>query len=273
MSLRPVLALLAIFSAGLASLFGASAKPNIVYILADDLGFAELGCNGSDRYKTPNIDALANSGVRFTRFYTVPLCGPSRAMILTGRYGFQTTATLPDGRVLNDLRRVRKDNSGYALRHLFLGGEGTLGIITAAALRLFPRPASTATALLAVSSPEAALHELLTISAELESLAVQFSFRFGATAAYEAIVNQRIGVLREERFGGAQTFGEFMMRRYDPAMRTVKSAEKREPVNGLLVALYTADSPDSVMYQQKPFYFTKTDKNGDFFLIFQFRYP
>jgi arylsulfatase A len=96
MSLRSVLALLVIFSAGLASLFGASAKPNIVYILADDLGFAELGCNGSDRYKTPYIDALANSGVRFTRFYTVPLCGPSRALILTGRYGFRSGAVTQD---------------------------------------------------------------------------------------------------------------------------------------------------------------------------------
>jgi uncharacterized membrane-anchored protein len=76
-------------------------------------------------------------------------------------------------------------------------------------------------------APEAALHDLLTISAELESLAVQFSFRFGATAAYEAIVNQRIEVLREQRIEGRQTFGEFMMRRYDPAMRTVKSAENR----------------------------------------------
>lgn len=76
-------------------------------------------------------------------------------------------------------------------------------------------------------SPEAALHELLTISAELESLAVQFQFRFGATGAYEAIVNQRIEVLREQRIEGRQTFGEFMMRRYDPAMRTVKSAEGR----------------------------------------------
>jgi uncharacterized membrane-anchored protein len=79
----------------------------------------------------------------------------------------------------------------------------------------------------AVAAPEAALHDLLTISAELESLAVQFSFRFGATAAYEAIVAQRIEVLREARIEGRQTFGEFMMRRYDPAMRTVKSAESR----------------------------------------------
>ena len=74
---------------------------------------------------------------------------------------------------------------------------------------------------------EEALHDLLEISAELEKLAVKFSFRFGATGAYEAIVNQRIDVLREERLGGRQTFGEFMMRRYDPAMRTVKSAEVR----------------------------------------------
>jgi uncharacterized membrane-anchored protein len=75
--------------------------------------------------------------------------------------------------------------------------------------------------------PEEALHALLEISADLEKLAVKYSFRFGATGAYEAIVNQRIEVLREERLGGRQTFGEFMMRRYDPAMRTVKSAEAR----------------------------------------------
>ena len=74
---------------------------------------------------------------------------------------------------------------------------------------------------------EAALHELLTISAELESLAVQHSFRFGATGAYEAIVVGRIAALREERISGRQTFAEFMARRYDPAMRTVKSAEAR----------------------------------------------
>lgn len=74
---------------------------------------------------------------------------------------------------------------------------------------------------------EEVLHELLSIAAELEGLAVRFSFRFGATAAYEAILNQRVAVLRETRIGGRQTLAEFMMRRYDPAMRTVKSAEKR----------------------------------------------
>lgn len=77
------------------------------------------------------------------------------------------------------------------------------------------------------AASEAALHDLLGISAELESLAVQYSFRFGATAAYEAIVTQRIEALREQRIGGRQSFGEFMARRYDPAMRTVRSTETR----------------------------------------------
>jgi len=69
-----------------------SVKPNIIFILADDLGFAEVSANGADHYKTPNLDALANEGVRFNHFYTAPLCGPSRAMILTGRYGFRSGA-------------------------------------------------------------------------------------------------------------------------------------------------------------------------------------
>ncbi len=69
-------------------------------------------------------------------------------------------AVLPDGSTFNGLKRLRKDNTGYDLRHLLIGAEGTLGIITAAALRLFPRPASIATALLAVPSPECALRLL-----------------------------------------------------------------------------------------------------------------
>jgi uncharacterized membrane-anchored protein len=76
-------------------------------------------------------------------------------------------------------------------------------------------------------SAETVLNDLLRISAELEGLAVRFAFRAGATAAYEAIVGERIAALREQRFAGRQTFSEFMMRRYDPAMRTVKSAEGR----------------------------------------------
>jgi FAD/FMN-containing dehydrogenase len=64
---------------------------------------------------------------------------------------------LPDGRIWNGLRRLRKDNTGYALRHLFVGAEGTLGIITAAVLRLFPRPRDTALAFCAVADEDAAL--------------------------------------------------------------------------------------------------------------------
>ena len=74
---------------------------------------------------------------------------------------------------------------------------------------------------------EETLQGLLHVSAELESLVAQSSFRFGATAAYEQIVNQRISVLREERFEGRQTFAEFMMRRYEPAMRTVRATKER----------------------------------------------
>jgi len=75
--------------------------------------------------------------------------------------------------------------------------------------------------------PEKTLEALLAASSELEAMAAQMAFRFGATGAYEAIVHERVDVLREERFDGRQTFGEFMMRRYDPAMRTVKSAQGR----------------------------------------------
>jgi FAD/FMN-containing dehydrogenase len=66
-------------------------------------------------------------------------------------------AVLPDGSVLHGLKRLRKDNTGYDLRHLLIGAEGTLGVITAAALRLHPRPAGTGAALMAVPTPEAAL--------------------------------------------------------------------------------------------------------------------
>jgi uncharacterized membrane-anchored protein len=76
-------------------------------------------------------------------------------------------------------------------------------------------------------SSEDTLQALLRISSELENMMVENSFRFGATGAYEALVHQRIAILREERFHDRQTLHEFMTRRYDPAMRTVKSAEAR----------------------------------------------
>lgn len=76
-------------------------------------------------------------------------------------------------------------------------------------------------------APEQALEDLLTITAELEGLVAKSSFRLSATMAYDKIVNQRIEMLRETRFNGRQTFAEFMMRRFEPAMRTVVSARDR----------------------------------------------
>ena len=73
-----------------------TSKPNIIYILADDLGIGDVSCYGSDNNKTPIIDQLAKDGIRFTHGYTAPLCGPSRAMILTGRYAFRTGAVNQD---------------------------------------------------------------------------------------------------------------------------------------------------------------------------------
>lgn len=71
-------------------------KPNIVFILADDLGIDNLSCYGGDKYKTPLLDKLAADGTRFTRAYGSPLCGTSRALIMTGRYAFRTGATNQD---------------------------------------------------------------------------------------------------------------------------------------------------------------------------------
>lgn len=77
---------------------GAGAKPNIVHIVADDLGWKDVGFNGCADIKTPNLDALAAGGVRFTQFYVQPMCTPTRAALLTGRYplryGLQT-AVIP----------------------------------------------------------------------------------------------------------------------------------------------------------------------------------
>ena len=63
-----------------------SHKPNIVLIVTDDQGWGDLGINGNPNVNTPNIDQLANNGVQFSRFYVNPVCSPTRAEILTGRY-------------------------------------------------------------------------------------------------------------------------------------------------------------------------------------------
>ena len=67
--------------------FQKNKKPNIVYILADDLGYGELGVYGQKIIETPNIDALAKDGKKFTQHYAgAPVCAPSRCVLLTGKH-------------------------------------------------------------------------------------------------------------------------------------------------------------------------------------------
>ena len=93
---RLCLLVVSLLALGVSTQAATPTKPNIIFILADDYGIAEVGSYGSDNYKTPNIDALARSGTRYTHSYTISLCGPSRAMILTGRYGFRTGGSNQD---------------------------------------------------------------------------------------------------------------------------------------------------------------------------------
>lgn len=66
---------------------GPDRKPNIIFILADDLGYADLGCYGQENIETPNIDALAKNGMRFSRFYSgSPVCAPARCVLMTGQH-------------------------------------------------------------------------------------------------------------------------------------------------------------------------------------------
>jgi FAD/FMN-containing dehydrogenase len=97
---------------------------------------------------------------------------------------------LADGRVLNNLNKLKKDNTGYDLKNLFIGAEGTLGIITAATLRLIPRPRSVETAFTGVASPEAAL-ELLGIANEhsggnITSFELMFRMGIDAVLKYDS---------------------------------------------------------------------------------------
>lgn len=65
-------------------------KPNVVIFLADDLGYGDLGCYGNDQVPTPNVDALATEGLKFSRMYSQPVCTPARAALLTGTYSMNS---------------------------------------------------------------------------------------------------------------------------------------------------------------------------------------
>src|SRR5262245_32271545 len=81
------------------SALAANSKPNILYIMADDLGWKDVGFHGSD-IKTPTLDTLAAKGAKLEQFYAQPMCTPTRAALMTGRYplryGLQT-AVIPQG--------------------------------------------------------------------------------------------------------------------------------------------------------------------------------
>ena len=77
-----------------------SPPPNIVLVMADDFGWADAGCYGSRFHQTPNIDRLAERGLRFTDYYAAnPLCSPTRASVLTGQYPGRLRFTTPSGHV------------------------------------------------------------------------------------------------------------------------------------------------------------------------------
>ncbi len=109
-------------------------RPNILLLVADDLGYADLGCYGGD-IATPNIDGLASSGIRFSRFHTAPMCAPTRAMLLTGndnhiagvgRQALSTQVFGYEGYITNRVATIpallRKD--GY---HTYMAGKWHLG--------------------------------------------------------------------------------------------------------------------------------------------------
>ncbi|MBN9120150.1 MAG: sulfatase-like hydrolase/transferase [Planctomycetes bacterium] len=103
----------------------AADKPNVVLVVADDLGWRDLGCQGSTFYKTPNVDQMAKDGLRFTDFYAAcPVCSPTRASILTGRYPQRVNIT--------DWIPGRKDSPDQRLKRPEIRNELPLEEVTIA---------------------------------------------------------------------------------------------------------------------------------------------
>ncbi|MBR2124458.1 MAG: FAD-binding oxidoreductase [Acetobacter sp.] len=129
-------------------------------------------------------------------------------------------AVLPDGGVLNVMRKLRKDNTGYALRHLLIGSEGTLGIITRAVLQLQPAPRSRETALCAVAGPKEALELFAAFRKQDPAATYAFEFMSGTSMAF---VNTFIegATLPFDKPAPAYILIELTSPRADQAIRTV----------------------------------------------------
>lgn len=97
----------------------AAGRPNIVYILADDLGWTDLGCQGSKYYETPNIDRLATNGLRLNRYYNCQNCAPTRAVLMSGQYpprtGIYTVGTLERGKEIERKMKVPANQTNLPL--------------------------------------------------------------------------------------------------------------------------------------------------------------
>jgi|GEM_PF-4054445 len=91
-------------------------KPNIILFFTDDQGYNDLGCYGSKDIKTPNFDKMANEGTKFTSFYAQPVCGPSRAALMTGSYPLR----------IAEPKNMKEENNGVKPRL-----QATQKIITA----------------------------------------------------------------------------------------------------------------------------------------------
>src|SRR5262245_31000325 len=100
---RTFLAALAAWAVAAGVVRAGPTKPNIVLVLADDLGYAEVGCYGQKKIRTPNLDRMAAQGLRFTQFYAgSPVCAPSRCCLMTGKHGGHAAirdnrAVMPEG--------------------------------------------------------------------------------------------------------------------------------------------------------------------------------
>ena len=118
------------------TVFGQAPKPNIIFILADDLGYGELGCYGQKLISTPNIDRLAAEGMRFTQFYAgSTVCAPSRSVLMTGQHLGHTTVRGNAGARNMEAQSLRPEDvtvarvlqkSGYATGWVGKWGLGEL---------------------------------------------------------------------------------------------------------------------------------------------------